>query len=170
MAEYFSNFDPLVMGARKPRLSVGQILAWADVYHAATGRWPSMESGKIHGSVFGTTWAAVNLALKRGARGLPGGTSLSRLLDEHRRVRRPDLTLELIRGWAREHCAATGQWPRISSGAVTGADGETWCRIDRALRRGHRGLPSGLSLAQLLGCGRRRPPKTIRARSAGNGE
>ena len=35
------------------------------------------------------TWRAVNMALAQGHRGLPGGSSLSRLLDESRRGTRP---------------------------------------------------------------------------------
>jgi hypothetical protein len=264
MADYFKKFDPLVMGAKRPRLSVSQILAWADVYHAAKGRWPSYGSGVIQGTVFGTTWASVDQSLRLGQRGLPGGQSLARLLQEHRNVEprcsavgrrrslkkrrgtkaargragertrlnveqilawadahraatgrwpsvgqgavqgvagetwpaidhalchgwrglprgsslgrlldehRPEhrrtLSIDTIRAWARAHHAATGRWPRHNSGAVTGAPGETWCSIDNALKRGGRGLPSGLSLAKLFfgpGPGRPRKDKADRAR------
>jgi hypothetical protein len=67
-----------------PRLSVEQVLAWADAHHARTGRWPHAMSGPIREAP-GESWRAVNLALWQGHRGLPGGTSLSRLLDERRR-------------------------------------------------------------------------------------
>ena len=64
-------------GLRK--LSVSQILEWADEYFAAHGRWPGVQSGGIPKSR-GDSWRKVNMALHRGARGLPGGTSLARLL------------------------------------------------------------------------------------------
>jgi hypothetical protein len=88
--------------------------------------------------------------LSYGLRGLPRGSSLYRLLDEHRPEHRRTLTIDAIRAWARAHHAATGRWPRRSSGAVAAAPGETWNRIDWALRGGYRGLPCGLSLAKLF--------------------
>ena len=41
--------------------------------------------------------------------------------------------------------AATGRWPRIWSGAIAGAPGETWVNINQALGKGRRGLPSKTS-------------------------
>ena len=46
------------------------------------GRYPTHKDGLIPGSG-GETWCAVNLALMRGTRGLPGGISLTRLLARH---------------------------------------------------------------------------------------
>jgi hypothetical protein len=66
------------------RLTVAQILAWADAHHARCGRWPHALTGEIEGAPW-ATWRAVDLALRQGHRGLPGGDSLARLLDEHRR-------------------------------------------------------------------------------------
>jgi hypothetical protein len=67
----------------KPRLTVEQILAWTDAHHARRGRWPSACSGPV-ACTTGETWAGVNTALARGRRGLPGGDSLSRLLQRER--------------------------------------------------------------------------------------
>ena len=64
--------------------------------------------------------------------------------------RRPALTVVRILAWADAQQARTGQWPHWGSGAVADAPGETWLRIDRALRRGFRGLPGGYSLYRLL--------------------
>jgi hypothetical protein len=67
-----------------PRLTIEQILAWADAHHAVKGRWPTAWSGPVaEGSP--ESWATVNAALYFGYRGLPGGSSLARVLDEHRR-------------------------------------------------------------------------------------
>ncbi|HZY86397.1 MAG TPA: hypothetical protein VFE78_16305 [Gemmataceae bacterium] len=71
-----------------PRLTVEQVLAWADAHRARTGRWPHAMSGPVADAP-GESWRAVNLALWQGHRGLPGGVSLSRLLDEYRRGREP---------------------------------------------------------------------------------
>jgi hypothetical protein len=70
---------------RPPPLTVEQILEWADAYHARNGRWPNAQTRKITGAI-GETWTGVDLALRRGNRGLEGGSSLARLLAQHRGV------------------------------------------------------------------------------------
>jgi hypothetical protein len=67
-----------------PRLTYPQILAWADAYFQRTRTWPKGSSGPIADAP-GETWAAVEVALRWGHRGLPGGSSLSRLLRKHGR-------------------------------------------------------------------------------------
>ena len=63
---------------------------------------------------------------------------------------RPPLTIEQILAWADAHHARAGAWPAGRSGPVPEAPGEAWGNINGALRRGHRGLPGGDSLARLL--------------------
>jgi hypothetical protein len=160
----------------KPRLTVEQILAWADAYHAATGHWPRTNVGMVPGES-GTTWAAICKALQRGMRGLPGGTTLIRLLHEHRgvRLRYTDLSLrtrnekrarveeerrtlagkttlssERVLEWADAHHSATGRWPTKGSGPIQGVPGETWSTIAQALRRGARGLPGPTTIGRFL--------------------
>jgi hypothetical protein len=138
---------------RPPDLSVEQILAWADAYHEAHGRWPGTQSGKVAGAE-SETWLNINFALAGGHRGLPGGSSLCRLLSEHRGVHNPksprDLSAQQVLAWADAHRAATGTWPTDLSGAVAGTDGEVWSALDLALKKGGRGLPRGSSLKRLL--------------------
>jgi hypothetical protein len=134
-----------------PPLTVDQILSWADEHKTATGDWPKKNSGQVTGR--DETWAGIQDSLLAGRRDLVGGSSLAKLLAEHRGVRNhmdlPDLTIEQIGAWADAHNAATGDWPNQKSGQVTGTD-ETWAAICAALNRGHRGLPRGCSLANLL--------------------
>ncbi len=136
-----------------PPLGVGQILAWADAHHRRTGAWPNCYSGPVEGAQ-GETWRKVHNALYAGQRGLPGGSSLARLLAEHRNARYlralPGLSVRQILDWADEHVRRTGSWPRHTSGAVGVAPGETWAAVEAALRRGLRGLPGGSSLFRLL--------------------
>ena len=85
-----------------------------------------------------------------------------------KRWRPPKLVIAQILAWADEHHARTGQWPRVRSGAVAGTPGETWRAVDTALVQGHRTLPGGSSLAQLLAeqrgaRNRIRPPKLTAA-------
>ncbi|MBI3412414.1 MAG: hypothetical protein HY040_29185 [Planctomycetes bacterium] len=136
-----------------PRLSVRRILAWADTHNARTGQWPTAASGPI-AQADGEKWSAIHGALKHGCRGLPGGSSLVRVLAKHRGVRNfvhpPRLTVRRILAWADEHYAQTGRWPRLDTGPLVGVPGEKWSMVNLALRIGLRGLPGGSSLAQLL--------------------
>jgi hypothetical protein len=135
-----------------PRLWHWEILFWAEAHHDRTGQWPTKGSGAIPGAA-GETWLAVNWALKRGSRGLPGGESLAQLLDRRCRTPnvRPALTTEQILTWADAHHRRRGDWPTLNSGAIPGAPGEIWQAVDGALRKGHRGQPGGSSLARVLG-------------------
>jgi hypothetical protein len=137
-----------VVSKRVPSsLTIDQILAWADAHHEATGNWPTRASGPLRDAPYETTWKAVDADLKKGSRGLPGGTTLFRLLAEQRGVHAP-LNVERILAWADAHHASTGCWPTQFSGEI--ADGLTWCRVSRLLSGGGRGLPGGSSLVRLL--------------------
>ena len=137
--------------ARNRLLTVTTVLTWADLHHARTGRWPTPDSGPAREAP-GETWGNINRSLYEGYRGLPGGSSLDRLLQQRRgkgRLRRP-LTEAQVLAWADHHRERTGRWPHLRSGPVAGAPGEVWGNIDRALRHGRRGLPGDSSLSWLL--------------------
>jgi hypothetical protein len=135
-----------------PRLTTRQILAWADAHHERTGTWSTSKSGQV-AKVPGETWSAINAALRLGRRGLPGGSSLARLLAAHRGVRNPKqlprLSVKQVLTWAREHRRRTGEWPTRTSGPIPGTN-ETWSAINAALMMGCRGLPTGLTLRHLF--------------------
>lgn len=136
-----------------PLLKTEQVLVWADEHHRQTGRWPTQYSGPVIGAP-GEVWGNVNAALTVGRRGLPGRSSLAKLLAEHRGARNhlalPHLEAAKIVSWARVHFKRTGKRPTIGSGDVVEAPGEKWSAIDTALRQGTRGLQGGSSLTQLL--------------------
>lgn len=141
------------LAAAHPRpLTQDQILTWADEEHAATGRWPTAESGSVRGAP-DETWRAIDGALRGGHRGLPAGGSLARLLEEHRgvanRLAPRTLTTEEILEYAARHLAEHKEWPTRDSGRVPGTP-FTWSAIDQALIHGRHGLPGGSSLAKLL--------------------
>jgi len=139
--------------ASVPRLSRKRILAWADAHKRRTGSWPTKQPVSIPEAP-DETWAAVEAALRDGRRGLRAGSSLARLLSEHRgrrnRKNLPRLSNKKILAWADAHQRRTGRWPTVNAGPVEDAAGETWAALDDALRQGHRGLPGGSSLRQLL--------------------
>lgn len=144
-------------GVRTPRalhdLTIKQVLAWADAHRKRTGEWPTHLSGNV-ADADGETWSAINHALRRGRRGLPLGSSLTRLLDEHRPAQRPPppgpLNVSKILRWADAWHRRHGKWPFQSSGPIPESPSDNWRMVDAALRCGHRGLDGGSSLAQLL--------------------
>jgi hypothetical protein len=64
-------------------LIVDQILCWADLHQQRTGQWPKVRSGDIADAP-GEKWSRIHSALYEGLRGLPGGSSLAKLLAENR--------------------------------------------------------------------------------------
>jgi hypothetical protein len=69
---------------RRPTLTAEQILAWADAHYGRTGKWPNLYTGPVADAP-GENWSAIDYALRRGHRGLPGDSSLSWLLAHHGR-------------------------------------------------------------------------------------
>jgi hypothetical protein len=136
-----------------PRLTEGQVVAWAEAHRRRTGEWPNYRSGPIAGAN-GETWRSVDTALRQGSRGLRGGRSLAQLLAQKRGARNrsslPPLTPAKVLAWAKAHRRRTGAWPTSNAGEIPGAPGETWKGVDLALRGGYRGLRGGTTLARLL--------------------
>jgi hypothetical protein len=134
-------------------LTTGQILTWADAHHARTGNWPRQDTGPVTDAP-GEGWGALDQALLVGCRGLPGGSSLARLLAAERGIRNPAAVPRLepwrILAWADTYFKRTGRWPTATSGPIDGTAGETWSAVDSALWAGARGLPGDDSLARFL--------------------
>jgi hypothetical protein len=154
LPQLLSDFRGYRHRMRLPRYTIKGILEWADAHKKRTGRWPKRSDGEIKGAP-GESWNAVEEALVKGRRGLPGGTSLAQLLEKHRgvpnRSNLPKLSIKRILGWLDAHKAHTGRWPTARSPElIAEAPYESWQNIDAALMRGTRGLRGGSSLAQLL--------------------
>lgn len=72
---------------RLPSLTDGKILEWADTHHAAHGEWPTCRCPQqVVPDTGGERWFNVDQALRKGLRGLLGGSSLPKLLAKHRGV------------------------------------------------------------------------------------
>jgi hypothetical protein len=149
-------------------LTVERILSWADAYHAEHGRWPNSASGPVAAAP-SEKWSNINDTLRKGGRGLPGGSSLGCVLAEHRgvpnRMSPPELSIDQILAWADAHYAAHDAWPTQDTGPVEGVPGETWRSVDHALTNGRRGLAGGTSLGRLLDERRTRGRLSLAART-----
>ena len=145
LAKFLAKHRGVQVGRRPPKLSVNQLLVWADAYFSAHRKWPTATSGPIPGTR--ETWSAVIGAMHVGSRGFRRGFSLAQLLARRRGVRNaaslPPLKAERILEWARAHFKATGRWPTDRSGPVAESPGDTWCAVDQALSKGRRGLDGG---------------------------
>jgi hypothetical protein len=72
----------------RPPLTLDQLLAWANEHYDRSGKWPNARSGPVCAAA-GETWSAIDAALRAGMRGLPGGSSLPRLIKENRISAKP---------------------------------------------------------------------------------
>lgn len=130
-----------------PALDDGQVATWATAFHRDHGRWPKRRDGQIDGALVGETWARIAAAIEQGLRTLRRRPSLGAFLAEvcgaplPGVVRRP-ITVVAILEAAAEYHRRNGTWPTPDSvDASLEARGESWKRIDRALRSNGRGLP-----------------------------
>jgi len=145
---------PLPRKVRWPDWTIPKALQLIQGYLDKHRTWPTRDSGRIYeGSP--DTWTGLDIALKNGNRGLPGGTTLARFIAETWRVRNrssPLVEFDLadVLRWCDYHFARTGAWPHVDSGAVAAAPGETWGAINHALSRAVRYMGEPTSLARLL--------------------
>jgi len=143
------------LGRDEPPLSTDQILNWADAHHRHAGKWPTAQSGQVR-SAPSETWSAINSALGKGFRGLPRGTSLSKLLRAHRGAighaseRVADFAIKDILAWADAHHRKAGKWPNQHSGRHFEPPYFSWATIYNALRDGACGVRRGYTLSHLL--------------------
>ena len=148
-AEQFPTRRPRRRPAARPRattrLTIDLILSWADAHRSASGRWPRIDSGPVPDHPV-LNWMQVNRALSEGYRGLPGGTTLADLLQEHRGVRNkqnlPRLDVEQILAWADAHRQATGEYPHDRLRPGVHAPGETWAASIRPCPRASAACPA----------------------------
>jgi len=60
----------------KPKLTIEQILTWADAHRLRTGEWPIADSGPVS-EALGEKWQNIDTTLRQGLRSFPGGSSLA---------------------------------------------------------------------------------------------
>src|SRR5580658_5634682 len=103
---------------RREKITESEILAMADAHFAKHGVWPNVNSGRVsEGSE--DTWSALDQALRHKTRGLPGGSSVSRLIAANRYVDRKTITEAEILSLADAHFTTHGVWPTAHSGRVS---------------------------------------------------
>lgn len=88
-----------------PPLTKREILAWTDDHHMTHGEWPTCRCPQQAIPDTGEHWFNVDQALRKGLRGLPGGSSLPQLLAKYRGV--PNLKQGMARRMSREKRATS---------------------------------------------------------------
>ena len=144
-------------GKNLPTLTEGVILCWSDTFFNEHGKFPTCSDLRPVPNNPDISWKLVNHYLTLGGRGLPGTSSLAGLLKRERGRRNqkdlPTLTEEMILGWCDAFFDKYSEWPRRGDPREVpgGYEGDSWSRIDYALRNKSRGLThEKLSLPKLL--------------------
>ena len=126
-------------------LTIEQILEWGELHKIKTGKYPTY----ISNSDFlpkGESWLEINQSLYYGERNLPPNTTLLMLFGEE-----APLTRYQVLRWAKEYKKFYGTIPNINSSNDTLPAGETWKKIDLAIKNHNRGLLTTCnSLKELL--------------------
>lgn len=139
------------LGSEQP-LTEAQIYECIQDYYSKTGRWPAA-STICPASPYGS-WPAIDMALRLGRRGLPGGSSIAKLRGGvltragslTKRGASNQLTFDQIYEWMLDHKMSHGVFPNCEMKTKVGDT--NWRAIDSALRLGSRGLPGGSSIAK----------------------
>ena len=161
LASFIEEEFGIVNPANLVPLTEEMIVQWVTQYIEKSNKKPSRDSGVVDFAVIpyeGITWALIDAALKGGSRGLPEGSSLTKLIEKKFGIRGyhspPPLPKELIISWVEKFIEKYGRKPTKIDRVVEFADREhngiTWGAIDMVLWRGDRGFVKGSSLAGLI--------------------
>ena len=140
-------------------LTENDVVQASQNFHRENGVWPQAASGRADNHFnFSTSWGSVDIALKEGWWGLPGSSSLARLLHErglkvNKIIKPSDLTEDAVVNAAIKFYRQFGQFPKtkMTDDAFPYIGFHTsWQGLNLAIARGKWGLPGGSSLARLL--------------------
>lgn len=119
---------------------------WMRSFYKKHGKWPTQLTTELASN--GSTWSAVDEWLRSGRRGLPEGASLPKLRKKMLGEDPAPLTEKTVWKWMQKFREEHGRWPTVGTRSLA-PNGSTWASVDRALAKGYRGLPGGMSLAKL---------------------
>lgn len=141
---------------RKSGISLTEDLVWQEIlaFKKANGIFPSTNTKPK--TSFGITWSAMSGNLSSGYYGLPGGSSLAKLIEARTGKKRPDnrplsaiqLTEDMIYERMKAFKSLRGFWPGVNK-RHDPTDLGSWPALADALKHGYRGLPGGSSLEQV---------------------
>lgn len=145
----YADLRKLREGLGRPsHVTLEQVRVAMRAFHARYGRWPrhidAVEVPGIDG-----TWASLEHALRKGLRGLPGGSSLAMQRDGV--TPRARLTSKAIADAVIAHRREHARWPGPSTRGRIPSLGYGWAAVDRSLKKGRvDGVLAGQSLADLV--------------------
>jgi hypothetical protein len=147
--------------ANIPLLTENKICEWIQQFIDKYKRKPIIADGVIEFALdeyAGETWGKINDSLMNGMRGMPKGSSLTKIIEKQFGIRGyctpPNLSLDMIRNWIHQHITKHKKKPTVKNGIVEFAENEfkgiSWASVANAMSKGTRGLAKGLSLAQFI--------------------
>lgn len=134
-------------------LTIKGIVNWIRTWREENKKNPTVLSGNIPGT--DETWAGIDQALSKGSRGLAGGSSLAKLIEQvfgdRNMASLPTLSRKVLSKWVSDwRKSNNGKYPNKNSGAIPGTNGETWANINAAIVDERRGLVGYRSLADFV--------------------
>jgi hypothetical protein len=128
-----------------PDFSEEKIVEWAKKYFLVHNKYPSIRTKPSDWLPEGETWIALDIALKRGTRGLPGGSSVAKLFEKYFGIRNktniPKISEQCIIDYMIVFKDKYGYFPHAHSKENEMLpSGESWHGFDKALRNARRGL------------------------------
>ncbi len=155
----FTQLRKAIQSASSP-LSKQLIIGWIQQHIVKYDKKPGKHTGVnefADGEHKGITWAAIDIALRKGLRTLPGGSCLVKINEElgHRSFHKPPpFSKQQVLDWIIKYKEKNDKYPTQTDGIIEFAEGEyegeTWSSVDSALRKERRGFSGGSSLATLV--------------------
>lgn len=115
-------------------INIEQLRQAVDAYLVEHGRFPTVLDGY---ALPGLEWSTIDYRFRGGNCGFPGGTTLSKWLDEAYPAERyvAPYTSAGMRAWVEKHRESNdGAFPHVASGQIPGAN-RTWMSLNDALRK-----------------------------------
>lgn len=149
----FPEFANQVLGLKEKKdLDVSMIIKELKKYHKKNKKYPNKRDASFF-LADGTSATSLDQALRMGFRGLDGGSSLAKLIEEisgkPSHTNKMKLTESIIKKEIISFYMKNKQYPTQCS-KESKPFGSTWVSIDLALRSGFRGLEGGSSLSKLV--------------------
>ncbi len=150
----------LGLGLKATPLSIRSVQQAFLLHRQKFGYWATVGCKDPVPGMPNDTWSSIQAAIFSGCRNFPTGHTWSSVTEPVREqygeinpfTRKPALDLDELKNAFRISRAETGKWPRVDDNhsPVPGLPKERWTSIARAIYRGHRNIPKGMTWSQII--------------------